>query len=660
MVQEYYVSNIRSLSAQRAKKRAEVQTPEQAGALVNNVRNRVLKCFGPLPERTALNERITGVLQRDSFRIEKLIFESRPNFPVTANLYIPDGADGNPGIIGACGHSSLAKGSKVYQSFAQALALKGFVVLLYDPLGQGERKQYADMPYPEVAQGGTREHNKLGNVMQLCGDFLGTWRAWDGIRALDYLLARPEVDQSRIGVTGNSGGGTLTCYLNALEERFTMAAPSCFVTTYRHNIENEEAQDSEQNPPGFLAEGLDMADFFIARAPRPTILLGQDNDFFDKRGLEESYREIQKIYRLLGAEKNVEQFVGPDSHGYHQANREAMYGFFCARAGLNAPAEEPQLALENEAALNCTESGQVISEKKPPKRVYQFTAEKARALKTQRRCPNREFLIALAADALALGGDGSVPYHRVLRPDRDPAENTVLSRYAVETEPGISSILFQFGTKPAFSIHGAGTVRLYVPHLGTRYDYREGIIPRSSSETALFSLDTRGSGEARPLTCGLEEDFFAPYDSDYMYACIGSFLKAPYLGGAVHDVLDTLRLLQAHGVDGIELEGRGLGAVKSAFAGLLAGDMVKSVRLYNPLLSYHELTQAPFYRWPFSTFIPGVLEKFDLPDIYHALEGKLELIDPWNAEMEDWDEMQLREHARSIGIPEAAIRTSRS
>src|SRR5690606_31716019 len=130
--------------------------------------------------------------------------------------------------------------------------------------------------------------------------------------------------RARVGLTGNSGGGTLTCYLNALDDRFTMAAPSCFVTSFLNNAENELPADSEQCPPGILASELDFADYLIAQAPRPTMLLGQEQDFFDRRGLVKAYEDVKHVYGLLGAADNVQLFIGKLTHGFKQPNREAM------------------------------------------------------------------------------------------------------------------------------------------------------------------------------------------------------------------------------------------------------------------------------------------------------------------------------------------------
>ena len=154
------------------------------------------------------------------------------------------------------------------------------------------------------------------------------WRAWDGIRALDYLLTRPEVDPRHVGVTGNSGGGTMTTWLCGVEQRWTMAAPSCFVTTFRRNLENELPADTEQCPPQALALGLDHADFLAALAPKPVIILAKEKDYFDVRGLEEAFARLKRLYGLLGAEENMALFIGPTTHGYTQENREAMYRWF--------------------------------------------------------------------------------------------------------------------------------------------------------------------------------------------------------------------------------------------------------------------------------------------------------------------------------------------
>src|SRR4029079_13215151 len=278
-------------------------------------RKKITTCFGEFPHKTPLNAKVTGKLERDAYTIEKVVFEGRPGFFVTANLYVPHAAKKKklPGVVGSCGHSLTGKGEPAYQSFCQGLARmgNGYVVLIFDPIGQGERLQYAHVEKPHRPGVGVGEHRLAGNQQFLVGDFFGSWRAWDGIRALDYLLSRPEVDPKHVGITGNSGGGTMTTWLAGVESRWTMAAPSCFVTTFRRNLENELPADTEQCPPRALAQHLDHADFLAAMAPRPVLILAKERDYFDVRGAEEAYRRLKPLYALLGAEDNIRLFIGP-------------------------------------------------------------------------------------------------------------------------------------------------------------------------------------------------------------------------------------------------------------------------------------------------------------------------------------------------------------
>ncbi|MCS5571480.1 MAG: acetylxylan esterase, partial [Pseudomonadales bacterium] len=214
MVQNFMVAQVRKTESQKLRTLESLATRAEAEAYVKNVQEKIRACFGPNPERTPLNPRITGVVERDEYRIENVIFDSRPGFPVTANLYIPKNRKlPLPAVVGTCGHSSNGKAAESYQSFSQGLARLGYVCLIYDPIGQGERLQYVNDDLTPQLRPGTREHLHAGNQQFLVGDFLGSWRAWDGIRALDYLLTRKEVDPRHVGVTGNSGGGTMTTWL---------------------------------------------------------------------------------------------------------------------------------------------------------------------------------------------------------------------------------------------------------------------------------------------------------------------------------------------------------------------------------------------------------------------------------------------------------------
>lgn len=656
MVQEYYIKRLRDTLAARKAERSKIKTKAAAEKFVLSVRQKLLRSFGPQPPKTPLNPIVSGKIEKDSCIIEKIIFESRPGFPVTANFYLPKKLNKKcPGIIGTCGHSPEGKACEVYQRYCAGLANKGFAVLIYDPISQGERKQYINEKHPLSPTGLCDEHNMLGNNMQLNGEFFGMWRAWDGIRALDYLLTRPEIDPKRVGVTGNSGGGTLSSFLNALDERFTMAAPSCFITTYLKNIENELPQDSEQTPPNFFKFGLEMADFFIARAPRPVLILGQRDDFFDARGVVETYEEVKNFYKLLGAEKNVECFIGPDSHGYHLANREAMYKFFCKHAKIKAPSKEPDLATEKEVALACVPKGQILKSLKNIKTVFNFTAEKGISLEKKRKKLPQDQLGKKALSLLGIKMPKEAPFYRKLR-QTSAKDNIYANRFALETEPGIQAILYSFteGKSKNF-LDGGKNAILYIPHLSVSEDVNGNEFALSDLEADVFALDPRGVGESLPMTCGML-DFFSAYDNDFFYACIASMLGESYLGGKVKDALSAMLLLKKEGYKNIHITGRGLGALTAAFAGFLSKE-AKQASLKNALLSYHDLTQVPAYKWPFSCLVKGILKDFDLPDIYKAMSSKkLTIQTPWDEKMKPLPKSKCIERAKGLGLSQKLLK----
>ncbi len=640
MAQEYFVRRLRDIEAGAEKRRNALSTKADAENYIREVRQKIQECFGPWPEKTPLNARITGVVERDPYTIEKVIFESRPNFLVTANLYLPKNRPAPaPGVVGSCGHSANGKAAEAYQSFAQGLARQGYVCLIFDPIGQGERLQYVSDDLKPRHGTGVSEHLYGGNQQFLVGEFFGAWRAWDGIRALDYLLTRPEVDPKHVGITGNSGGGTMTTWLCGVETRWTMAAASCFVTTFLRNLENELPADTEQCPPRALALGLDHSDFIAAMAPKPVVLLGQEKDFFDVRGLEQAHARLSKLYALLGAEKNIGLFVGPTYHGYSPENREAMYRWFNSVTKVSDAKAEPALVIEKDETLWCTPHGQIGELKSRP--LFSFTKERSQALQRQRGEIGAEALKQRLTDILRLpkreGQSPSAVSYRILRGSgKRQYPKKFSATYAVETEEDIFALVVRLDDAELISRPPRGAKRaiLYISHQSADAELREEPLIteliKSEPESAFFACDVRGIGESQPDTCG-QKSFLSPYGSDYFYAIHSIMLDHPYAGQKTHDVLRVLDWLRAQGHEEIHLIGKGWGAIPATFAALLSDD-VKQVTLKNALTSYSEIAESEDYQWPLSSFVPGVLAQFDLPDCYRALAAKqLRQIEPWGA-----------------------------
>ncbi len=265
MTDEYLTAIASKLWSRRAAEVAQIRTPDEVRRRQAYVREKIVAALGGWPEKTRLNARITGALERDGYRIEKLVYESLPGFHVTANVYTPSrGRPPFPAVVGVAGHSATGKAFPVYQRAWIGLVKRGILVIAIDPPGQGERYEYWDSELGRSMAGGpTAEHSMAGIQCLLTGTNFARYETWDGIRAVDYLLTRGDVDPKRIGVAGNSGGGTQSAYLAAVEPRLAAAAPSCYITSWEKLWTKPGPQDAEQNFAGFLSDGLDFADFLI-------------------------------------------------------------------------------------------------------------------------------------------------------------------------------------------------------------------------------------------------------------------------------------------------------------------------------------------------------------------------------------------------------------
>jgi len=642
-VHEYYVQRMRQLADACDEKIGRLKTKAAAERHRLWVKRTLRKSFGKLPKRTPLNLQVTGRFERKGYHVDKLLYESRPGYYVTANLYVPNGDGPFPAVLVPCGHSPNGKAWDEYQALCRGLALRGFMTLIYDPASQGERA----FQYPKEDAGNCcYEHTMAGNHMTLVGDFFGAWRVWDGIRSLDVLLSRGDVDKTRVGLSGCSGGGTLTTYLNLMDDRFTMSAPDCFVTTYLANMENEMPADAEQMPPGILAAGLDMADFFIAQAPRPTILLGEYRDAFDSRGLEKTFERIGRVYHLLGAGNAIEMYIGDGTHGYWQGAREACYGFFGKHAGVRVSSKEKKTATETERTLKVTKTGNVL-DLPGVSRACDFTAEAAEALAKQRGSVSASKLSGLLPKVLNLPKrDSRPPHYRAIQPvggkDVGSKAYPYIWRFGLETEPDFEmplAVLHRFDAvrkepKHAYVRHPEteADAVLLLPHASSIDDVVAGVVPKPKGHV-LFALDVRGIGAVKPNSCN-NPPFEEVFGGEYFYAAHGQMLGESYVGRRVHDVLRALDLLQDHGAKRVHLVGRGVGSVLATFAGLLH-PLVKQVTLHNALRSYHELATTDVYRWPLSVMPWAVLKYYDLPDCYAALKRKkLRITDFWDARLQ--------------------------
>ena len=616
MMFDYFIKRARRNYIKRKDRIKKIKDVKDAEEYKREVKEKIKKIFGKFPEKTPLNPKITGIVKKKNYRIEKIIFESRPDCFVSANLYIPEKiAPPYPAVIASCGHSVEGKAEEKYQEFCQRLVHNGFLVLIYDPFDQGERLQYINLPGKSVLKKGLCiAHNMIGKQMNLIDEFFGSWRVWDGNRAVDYIMEREEWDRKFIGITGNSGGGTLTTWLWAIEERFTVAAPSCFVTPFLYNIENEIPQDNEQYPPGLLGEGLELADFFISRVPDPLIILGQKYDFFDIRGFKEISEEVLYFYKLFNSEENFSFFIGTNPHSYYTDAQKEMVSFFCKIAKREIINLEPEIEIEKSENLFATKKRNVILEGSKPH--YMILKENSEEIIKNRKKLNEEELKENIRKCLKIPENIDVPHYRVL--PFFSLKGKIIGRYAVETEENIWVILKKVNAEKPYFLEVEEEINLYIPDISSEDEIKRN---NKFKEGKNYFIDVRGLGESMPVS---KKFFFHPYGYDYMFDGLFILFGESYLGKRVYDVLSVLKLLNSKGCKRINLYGNCQGAIIGVFVSLFS-DLIKSVSFKNLPESFYSLIEKPYVKLPSSNFPKGILKITDIPQILDVVRKRINI-----------------------------------
>jgi dienelactone hydrolase len=394
------------------------------------VRQTILSLLGGLPDYSGpLNPRTTGTIQGEGYAIEKVIFESLPGFYVTANVYRPAQPGRYPGILLQAGHTQ--EGKPEGQRLAANLALKGFLVLAFDPVGQGEREQTYDRRVDRPLAGwSVPEHIQAGAQSLLIGESVARYFIWDAKRALDYLAARPEVDPARLGAVGCSGGGALTTLIGALDSRLKVVAPACYINSYRLLFAGPDP-DSEMSLPNFLSSELDMADFVELSAPTPWLLLATEGDYFTPAGARLVYEEAGRWFSLYEAADRVRFFVGGGPHGTPLETREEIYKFMIRwlKEGQGDFHEQPVRNYANHELL-VTPSGHVDDEP-GARKLHQLIQDDFRARKRQGTTP--ELLAELRR--LKIPSDGQSPVVKVSNESNGSEDLHQEVRF--ESEPGV-------------------------------------------------------------------------------------------------------------------------------------------------------------------------------------------------------------------------------
>jgi cephalosporin-C deacetylase-like acetyl esterase len=611
-----YLTNIGlGMLAERQRQIERLVTIQDVSRRGAYLRERMLDDLGGFPEKTPLNARVVGVLQRPAYKIEKVIFESQPHFYVTANLYLPStGHPPYPAILFPLGHEPGGKANPTWQQMLGSLAIKGFVALTWDPVGQGERLQMYDEDLRESKVGdSTTEHTVVGTQCLLVGDHLARYTVWDGMRALDYLLSRSEVDPTRVGLTGNSGGGTHTAYLAALDDRIRVAAPSCYITSWRVMLHTIGPQDAEQTFPLWLKDGLDYPDYVYAFAPKPYLLLSAIRDFFPIAGARETFEEAVRVYSAIGAKEKLAMFEADDGHGYSKPRRLAAYEWFGRLLkGIDDKEPEPQIEMATPDELRCTPTGQV-STSLGGETVFTLNQKRLERLKANRRTPPGELLRRVQE---------SIHYE-------PPSTSLEVKPYGTISRSGYHIEKLTYKSESGILIPSL----LFVPDRGN--DKKAAVLmvdgdgkkasapeaePLVRSGMVVLSIDARGYGETQVNT-GMNSTEFGHYFGDFKDTMAALLVGKTMVGMRTLDIRRGVDLLSARSdIDRnrIYVYGKKAGSVPALYAAVLDG-RIRKVVLEGMLSSYDSVVENKIHRQVFESVVPGALKFYDLPDLVATL-----------------------------------------
>jgi len=567
MLWDWFMRELDQADARRRERLNAVRNASDLRALGERVRRKLGAAIGAFPERTPLNARQVGTLKRRGYVIEKIVFESRPRYYVTANLYRPETiASPRPAVIESCGHYREAKAQEDYQRACAGLATKGFVALVFDPMGQGERVMYG------ASGTGTSEHVLAGNPCFLVGRTLAHYRIWDAIRAIDYLETRADVDKTRQGMFGHSGGGMMTLLTAPFEPRLKAMMSCCAVTTFYHKTKALLMADPEQIVPGVYAEGIDHPELIAAAAPGAFLIGAVQEDYVPLDGTRRTYEEVKAVFERAGVGDRVGKVETPGEHLLNKGLREACYGWMLKHlAGEPGDPREPDLPVESEQDLRCTPTGRVM-DLAGACSVFDLNRAYARELAAHRQPPDLRGLLALPND--------------------------------LRLDPGIET--------PS-RVTGAGTTLAVL--IGPR---RNPALAADFAKAgcAVMELDLRGWGETTPQMPGRGakfswEDFFA-------YRAIE--MGRPLAGMRVRDLVANVEKARRDFAQ-VFVVGIGAGGVIALHAAAVSKS-ISGVAAVASLASYQEVMEQPVSHEQVSTFVPAALAHYDLPQLAESIRPR--------------------------------------
>jgi dienelactone hydrolase len=622
MLRDHFRTLAHAALDQRLETYEQLKTPDQVQTWQNQQRDRFRQLLGGFPERTPLKTGVVGKLDGDGFRAEKVIYESRPGFLVTATLYLPPTPGPYPGVLVPCGHTENGKAAGSYQKVCMLLAKNGCAALIFDPPGQGERKQIlgshddhdrsTKAPYKS-----TSEHMVTGVAPVLLGQNLATYFIWDGMRGIDYLQSRDDIIADRIGCTGSSGGGNQTAFLMALDERIVAAAPGNFITTTRIKNDRPGPGDAEQNIFGQTKYGIDHPDFLLMRAPKPTLILAATQDFVPIEGSWIAYRQAKRLYGRLGFPERVGLVETDDKHGYNQELRVAMVRWMRRwLLGKDDAIIEGELTPFSDEQVQCTPQGQTLLVD-GAKSIFDLNREEDRRLAAER---------AGVWPKLSVADRRKVIRQVAGVAEADEVPEPAVEQLSIVKRDGYKVERFVFRVSPELKLPAL----LFVPNEPTRkatvYLHDDGKAAEAGADGEIarlvksgqmvLAIDVAGCGETRmkPWRYGSMSGVLGPNSAEFYVAYM---LGRSFVGLRAEQTLMATRWLLRRDKElkSVDLVATGELTVPALHAAVLEPDLFDVVELRGGLDTWKSVVDTPVTEWQLINVVHGVLRYYDLPDL---------------------------------------------
>ncbi|SEP02829.1 Acetyl xylan esterase (AXE1) [Halogranum amylolyticum] len=622
----YQRANEQFKTAERERK--ELDSISAVADRTTTAREFFIDSIGGLPnEKTPLEPEVTGTLERDDYIIEKVVFQSLPGFHVTTNLYLPKEKvvdNGFPGVLFFCGHASVGKAATVYQQACIELVSQGFAVLAVDPIGQGERHQFYDPETGQNPRENTIEHSYLGHQCQLIGTNLARYFVWDCIRAFDYLASRPEVDQSRIGAMGNSGGGMQTGYLMLADDRLAAAVPCCFITSKEDYMKTGQAQDGEQILWRAIERGPRYDDFLTGFAPKPVQIGAAQSDFLCIEGAYRTVARAESVYGQYDAVDNIDLVISPETHGLSPTLRQAAINWFRSHLQGRAPdfkTGDPHV--ESTEILHCLPNGEVNAAYADERHVVDL---------------NRAYLEKASFDTNRTHDDAEPLAHRLReRFDLNRARPRLFPR-SIQSEAvdGLVTEKVFFHSDSDIVTTGIlirdsdvdtpiPTVTLLPQGTADIEDYEDSVKQWAHERGVVLIFDPRGIGGVRarevntPLANGGE--YFDYHGTEYKLASDALMTGTSLLALRTFDVLRAIDYFR-HRTGGEQFGIVGAGDRSfSALYAAVADSGVASVTVED-VLSFQDRATTKEITPNFGLTVFDVVGKFDVPQLLTALDDR--------------------------------------